>query len=268
MKHSLFLFILSTLCLFIVQGCNYLDIVPDESATEEDAFADPESARRYLYSCYSYIKNPRHPEESIDLFTGDDLVTAWEHEAFGQFAQGNYTPTTPVINYWNDMYKGIRQCYLLKQNIASVPGIAPELIEEYSTEADFLIAYYHYYMLRLYGPIILTKNIVDLDNFGTPVRSPYDECVDWIAEQLKTVADKLPEERYGDEYGRATKFAALAIRARMFLYAASPQFNGGEKFKSLYADFKNPDGTQLISTTYDPQKWQRAVDAYKAFNHA
>ena len=61
--------------------------------------------------------------------------------------------------------------------------------------------------------------------------------------------------RTGIDYGRATGVAAMAIRARLLLYAASPQFNGGEQFKSLYADFKNPDGTQLISTTYDPNKW-------------
>lgn len=55
----------------------------------------------------------------------------------------------------------------------------------------------------------------------------------------------------------------MAIRARLLLYAASPQFNGGEKFKSLYENFKNPDGTQLISTTYDPTKWITAAQACK-----
>jgi hypothetical protein len=94
-------------------------------------------------------------------------------------------------------------------------------------------------------------------------RNTYDECVTWVAEQLKNVAGRLPMRRTGLDYGRATGVAAMAIRARLLLYAASPQFNGGEKFKSLYSDFKNPDGTQLISTTYDPNKWVTAAQACK-----
>lgn len=251
------------LCVVGCMSCNYLDIVPDENATEEDAFMNPTAVQRYLYSCYAYMQNPRHATASLDLMTGDDIVTAWEHENFAKFAQGNYTPTNPVINYWNELYKGIRQCYLLKANVGTVPGLPQELKDAYTTEADFLIAYYHYYLLRVYGPIILVKDLIDMNNPGDPSRSPYDECVSWIAESLKTVAGKLPLERQGDEYGRATSIAAMAIRARLLLYAASPQFNGGEKFRTMYANFKNPDGTQMISTTYDPQKWKDAVKAYQ-----
>lgn len=68
---------------------------------------------------------------------GDDVVTPWEHETFGKFAQGNYTPSNPYINYWHDLFKGIRQCYLLKENLGSVPGLSDELKAAYDAEADF-----------------------------------------------------------------------------------------------------------------------------------
>lgn len=255
------------LCVFVCCSCNYLDIVPDEKPTEEDAFKNPQLTERYLYSCYSYIPDPRDGSYSLDLMTGDDVVTPWEHETFGKFAQGNYTPSNPYINYWHDLFKGIRQCYLLKENLGSVPGLSDELKAAYDAEADFLIAFYHFFLLRTYGPAVLVKELPDVTSSDSPEallgRNSYDECVAWVTDQLKNVAGRLPMRRTGIDYGRATGVAAMAIRARLLLYAASPQFNGGEQFKSLYADFKNPDGTQLISTTYDPNKWVIAAQACK-----
>lgn len=259
--------IISLLLLLIItfSSCNYLDIVPDERATEQDAFKDPVAAERFLYACYAYIPDPRHAESSIDLLTGDDIVTPWEHEVFGQFARGEYTPTNPYINYWNDLFKGIRYCYMLKENVASVPGMVEEDIQTYQAEADFLIAFYHYLLIRTYGPCIIVRGLSDINTAPADFlgRSPYDECVTFTADMLKEVAGRLPMSWTGSNYGRATGPAAMAIRARLLLYAASPQFNGGEKFKSLYGSFKNPDGTQLISTTYDPAKWTKAKEACK-----
>lgn len=254
-------------CVVFCASCNYLDIVPDEKASEADAFKSPRAAERYLYSCYSYIPNPRSGSYSLDLMTGDEVVTPWEHESFGKFAQGNYTPSNPIINYWHDLYKGIRQCYLLKENIGSVPGLSQELKDTYTAEADFLIAYYHFYLLRTYGPSILIKELFDVNDLEDPEtflpRTSYDECVEWVANSLLEVSDRLPVRWTNSDYGRATGLVALSIRARLLLYAASPQYNGGEKFKSIYTDFKNLDGTQLISTSYNAQKWVKAAEAYK-----
>lgn len=262
MKYFNYLFI----CILAtwVASCSFLDIVPDERPSDEDAFKDATAAERFLYSCYAYIPDPRNGSSSLDLFTGDEVVTRWEHESFANFAQGNYTPTNPVINYWNDLFKGIRQCYLLKQNIGSVYNMTDEEKNTYTAEADFLIAYYHFILLRTYGPTILIKELQASDVIDPNLflgRSPYDECVTWVAESLREVANRLPDQWTGENYGRATSTAAMAIRARLLLYAASPQFNGGEKFKELYANFQNPDGTQLISTTFQPEKWQTARQA-------
>lgn len=250
-----------------VSSCNYLDIVPDEKATEKDAFKNSKAALRYLYSCYAYISDPRSGNSSLDLFTGDEFVTPWEQEVFGQFVRGNYTPSNPIISYWNNLYKGIRQCYLLKENIGSVPGLSQELKDEYTAEADFLIAFYHYILIRTYGPTIMIKELFDVNSLENPEvflpRTPYDECVSWIADQLMNVSSRLPGAREGEEFGRATSVAAMSIRGRLLLYAASPQFNGGDKFVDMYSIFTNPDGVQLISTTKNLQKWIDAADACK-----
>lgn len=255
------------LCIVLCTSCEFLDIVPNEKATEEDAFKNPQAAERFLYSCYSYIPDTRHGQKSMDLMTGDDIVTHWEHEDFAKFAQGNYTPSNPVIDYWNNLYKGIRQCYLLKNNISKVPALPDDLKNTYIAEADFLIGYYHFFLMRNYGPTILIKELFDTNDLGSPdtflPRTSYDECVAWVANQLKDAAGRLPDRWMGSDYGRATKTVALSIRARLLLYSASPQFNGGDAFKEMYSSFKNADGTQLISTTYNVQKWVEAADAYK-----
>lgn len=56
-KNTLYLFVL-LLITGLNTSCNYLDIVPDETATEKDAFANPRATLRYLYSCYGYLLNP------------------------------------------------------------------------------------------------------------------------------------------------------------------------------------------------------------------
>lgn len=253
--------ITSIFLLSAFYSCNYLDIVPDEIATEDDAFATIQAAENFMYSCYAYIPNPRNGTSSLDWFTGDEVVTAFEHETFASFPKGNYTAVSPVISYWNSLFQGIKQCYLLINNVHKTPGLDEHLMEDYIAQADFLIAYYHFLLLRSYGPVILVKEEPDLntapENFLG--RKSYDECVTWIAEKFDEAAQRLPETRPNNRLGLATKVAAQSIKSRMLLYAASPLFNGNE----MYADFTDHEGNPLINTSFDPEKWVIAKAAAK-----
>ncbi len=260
MKHIFKIFFAFALIVGVA-SCNYLDVVPDEVATEDDAFATIQAAENFLYSCYSYIPNPRSGTESLDWFTGDEVVTAFEHETFSQFPKGNYTANNPIISYWNTLFSGIKQCYLLKNGIDKVPSLQENTKKDYIAQADFLIGYYHFLLLRSYGPVILIKeepllNTAPEDFLG---RSSYDECVAWITEKLDEAAVGLPATRPNQAAGLATSVAAKAIKSRMLLYAASPLFNGN----SMYKDFTDAEGNQLINTTFDPQKWVLAKNAAK-----
>ena len=72
-KNTLYLFIL-LLITGLNTSCNYLDIVPDETATEKDAFANPRAALRYLYSCYGYLPQSNMVQSCMD-FTGDETIS-------------------------------------------------------------------------------------------------------------------------------------------------------------------------------------------------
>ena len=67
----------------------------------------------------------------------------------------------------------------------------------------------------------------------------------------------MPRTRTINNLGRPTKGAALALRARILLYAASPMNNGNTDFFNI----KNLDGTQLYNQEYDESKWARAAAA-------
>lgn len=251
----------------ITSGCKkYLDIVPDERPTEEDAFKDIYAAENFLYSCYAPLPNPRASVNSIDLMTTDEVVTAFEHETFAQFPKGTFTASNTVISYWSTLYKGIRQCYILIANVDKTPGLPDEDKALYKAEAKFLIGYYNFLLVRMYGPIIIQKDVANIEMPASeyPARSAYDECVQFIGDILDEAATGLPPKRVtSSEYGRATSIAAKAIKARMLLYAASPLFNGGGgNMPSFYGNFKRAsDGQQLISSTYDKEKWKKAADA-------
>ena len=139
--------------------------------------------------------------------------------------------------------------------------------EQWLAEAHFLIAYYHFALLRKYGPIpVITEYVpqsTPSSEFGG--RCHYDYCVNWIAYQLDLAAQNLPPTREGTEWGRATSTMAKALKARVLMYAASPLWNGS----FVYPNWRNTNyetpgyGMELVSNKYDPAKWERALTACK-----
>lgn len=147
---------------------------------------------------------------SPDQFAGDDMITGgvgttyWfssksliygEENAnvtyFGRWAPYS---TSGGTNY--DIYRGIRYAFYLLDNVYKVPAISPENAARYAGEAWYLIGYYHQLLLEYYGPIILVKRYIPNDAPDSEIfapRSPYDECVKYIAECYDKAAELLPK---------------------------------------------------------------------------
>lgn len=254
--------LLALLLMGAMGACNYLDVVPDETATVEDSFKNAKSAEKFLYSCYGSLPRLSATVSGLDFLTGDEVVTSFEHETFARFPKGTYTASDPVISYWNSLFTGIRYCYMLLDNIDKVPGMEKDKIEDYKAQAQFLIGFYHYLLIQNYGPTIIVTKVEDLNTDAKDFlpRRPLDECVKFVVDKFDAAAAKLPKERTGSEYGLVTSTAAKALKAKLYVIVASPLFNGNSKF---YADFKSPDGTQLMPLTFDASKWTRAVQALR-----
>ena len=262
-------------------SCEFLDVVPQSSATIDDIYKTQNQAEQMVLTCYKEIPTYYHPQQFPDWTAGNDFVTGWygsvRYFHWKSLVYGGESPTSTYYSLWSNsaasyptgvvtklVWEGVRYCYNVLNNIDRVPDITPENLNYFKGEALFLIGYYHQIMLEYYGPIVLVKSEMDVNTTPAEMnvpRSTYDECVDFIADKYEQAAQLLPA-RWNDtgHLNRATAAAALAFRARLLLYAASPLVNGNSKF---YADFKNPDGTNLINQTYDREKWKRAMDAAK-----
>ncbi|MDE6120007.1 MAG: RagB/SusD family nutrient uptake outer membrane protein, partial [Muribaculaceae bacterium] len=172
-------------------------------------------------------------------------------------------------------YKYIGQCLLFEEQLTTV-GAAHNVNyseaerDEWLAETRFLKAAYHFFILREYGPIPITTDLIEMDAAMSayPGRSHYDYCVNYIVSELDAVADELTKlglvTRTNEvETGRATAMMCKALKARVLLYAASPLFNGEYPFPNWKnAKFTTPGyGSDLISSEFDPKKWERAYQA-------
>lgn len=262
-KINQLLIVLCALAQF--PSCNYLDVVPDERAQEEDTYKTPGDVKGFLYSCYGYLPQNRWLGDPYWWLTAE--MTAVEKESYTTFNYGDYSPTNLsfTTSTWGDVWNGVRRCYLFQSMLEKISSAnvnsATKLL--YKGEADFLIAYYHFISLRSYGPTIIMDKMMDqntpIDAF--PERSSYDEVVEFINAKLDEAIPNLPVTQNSTDYGRATKDVALALKSRMYLYAASPLFNGNS---SMYSDFKSTlDGRHLISQTYSTEKWETSAKMTK-----
>ena len=92
-------------------------------------------------------------------------------------------------------------------------------------------------------------------------RSTYDECVEFISSEMVKAAEDLPYKREAFNIARPTKGAALAIRARALLYAASPLMNGNKTTTLDVSDYAaqmvDDQGRCLLATNYSEEKWAK-----------
>jgi len=250
---------------------NYLDVVPDNVATIDNAFTDEVQARKYLFTCYSYMPNVSGVSWVPGWYTGDEFWPNSERynsvRSPSDIARNAQNANDPLLNFYegrwggSDLYQGIRVCNTFIERVDKVPGLDNVEKRKWKAEAKFLKAYYLYYLTKMYGPIPLITENIDVSASPEEVRLPrasFDECINFIVDLLDEAAEGLPPTILNelDELGRITKPIALAVKADVLLTAASPLFNGN----SDYATFNNIDGTPFFGP-YDKEKWKRAADA-------
>jgi hypothetical protein len=256
------------LCLFLTAGCKkYLDVVPDNVATIDNAFKLKQEATKYLATCYSYLPASGDLETNPALCGGDEFWMVAPYpvsESPWKIATGNQSATTIYLSSWNNMFSALRDCNIFLNNIDKVVDMTDAEKDKWSHEVKFLEAYYHWILLRMYGPVPVTDVNLPIDASSDEAQRPresVDSVVNYIASLLHDAASGLPltiADRAHD-LGHITKPIALAIKARVLVTAASPLFNGNPD----YTPFKNYDGSVLFNPVYDVSKWERAVAACK-----
>ena len=273
MRKTLILFVL----IFTSCEDDYLDVVPDNIATIDLAFNTRSTAENFLSTCYTYIPEHAHVEQNFSLLAGDEVWYYAENDFYMnnetsfRVAKGMQNSSSPYLNYWEggrgaprSLFNALRDCNIFLENLVAVPGLEEEERLRWLDEVKVLKAFYHFWLMQMYGPIpIVDTNIpVSAPSTETNVyRASIDEVVTYLTELLDEVivADNLPGliNYVYTEQGRITMPIAKALKAKILMLSASPIFNGNTDFSSLIDN----QGNSLVNQSYDSQKWVLAKDA-------
>ena len=246
--------------------------------TEEKVFESKQYSEEWLAHTYSFLTDENADVASKghtphcfadDMYYGDrdgnydskDISAL----SYNEFHMGEYSENDKQ-GTWERSYKGIRNATTFIQNIDINKEMSLAEIADYKAQARFVRAYYYWLLLRKYGPIpLLPEEGIDYtdsyDEVATP-RSTYEECAEYIAGEMALAAKDLQLSRRDEQsVARPSRGAALAARAKVLLYAASPLMNGNtDDFASALTD---DQGKQLLSSGYNEEKWARAAAAAK-----
>lgn len=268
--------ILVILVTLSISSCKkYLD-VSDELAEEldyEKVFNDPNSVRRFHRQVYIGIPNTADFARELTGYNlpwpqlTDEIERAQGGSDFNVIA---FNSSHSAYGRWTNYYQLIRQANVFLDRAHSIPQqgdadfVSEQELFELKAQARFFRAYYHYLLFELYGPVPIMDYTADPNNknqdFG---RNSVDEVVKFVYDEMSFCIEALKDSNLDNltQLGVPTKGLALAIRARLVVYAASPLFNGG--FAEAL-QVRNPDGKALFPAK-DNSKWDKALVAMQAF---
>src|SRR5690606_12781876 len=224
MKMKTLIYSIIIIILTTAVSCqkDFLDQVPDDRLTIEQVFQRLETSEEYLGNVYSYIKDETQITNNAPwIGLSDEGDITYDRPGYLTFLIniGNWNPASGYYdNYYNDYYKGIRSATTFIQNIDGNLQMNANLKVVRKAEARFVRAFLYFSLLRTWGPItILNDELIPGDiQVGDPLlelpRNSYDECVEYIVNELDLAAQDLPLHftSQGDsDYGRATKIASM-----------------------------------------------------------
>ena len=168
----------------------------------------------------------------------------------GDFSQGGTNAGfTDFQRGWQEAYQTIYRCNSFLQNYKKAP-LTEATKEKLANEARFIRAFFYFHLLRQYGAVpLLYDEVIDPFNPSFLERSTFEECLNYLAQELRAAADALPLEQMGADYGRPTKASALGVLTELYALAASPLYNGG--------NIGSGDNRLLVGyDNYDVNRWE------------
>jgi hypothetical protein len=253
---------------------DYLEIVPDNVLTLDEIYSNREQALYALAKTYSYLPRIENVWNS-EWVLGDDLICDIGDNSFANIniMKGLQSPSNVLLGYWQgsggatNLYQGIDICNIFIDNIDKALDMSVTEKSEWKAQVKFLKAWYHFVLLQHYGPIVIADkhippNAGNADLF--PSRSKVNECFDYIIRLMDETIPELKERYDGSEFGRIDRIAAIAAKARVMLFRASPFYNNS---REIFGDFFDRDNQPFFTTDSESErknKWKEALDAIDA----
>lgn len=248
------------LILLVFAACDtqILNQEPLDQVSEEAIWDDPALIEAYLNDIYlgmghglyevmfSSVADETHFTHGYGVPTiVESNVSPSDRGSFGSRDDFNHWD-------WTDMYFRIQQLNVLFDEIGESAIEDQAVLDTYTGQAHFLRAYFYHNLVRIYGGVPILTEPAELDGDLLVERNTFAETIDFIVQEAETAAELLPTVQSGEDLGRASAGAALALKSRILLYAAS----------DLVHD--NPSGEAEVGYTdgrSQQDMWREAKDA-------
>jgi starch-binding outer membrane protein, SusD/RagB family len=237
--------------------------------TVDDIFSERTSAESFLWEVYrttvpsgfSYnwtVHTGMYSSMLMAASDEGDVYDAWPSS--NAHNTGNWGPTDSQMGQENNFgmnWKGIRNVNIFIENIDNVPDIPEAEKEQMKAEARVLRGLVYQEMLKRYGALPIVDEVLVATGDILLPRATYEETVEFIVQDAAEAAAILPDSYSSSQTGRITRGAALALKGRVLLFAASPLSNTNSPYM--------PEHSELTGYgNYDASRWQRAADANRA----
>ena len=259
-------FIVTLLVITISCKKNFLNTQPLDKISSEATWADGPLAQAFVYNVYSFLGYGGFEEQALAAYT-DEAMFTHSGRPIPPFNQGTETASSlafisPTYG-WDNMYLAIRQANTAIDRLPTATFPDAVLKDKLLGEAYFLRAYYYQQLLRFYGGVPLIDKPYGLNEDYSIARNTYQQCVDFIVADLDKAATLLDGK--STVPGRTSKLAAMALKARVLLYAASDLHDGptAKAKSSLLSSYGNLDLLAYPSGDRTA-RWQAAKAAAKA----
>ncbi|MEK6477482.1 RagB/SusD family nutrient uptake outer membrane protein [Catalinimonas sp. 4WD22] len=258
------------MALGIATGCNddFVNTEPLDEISENAVWVDPGLAEAAVTDIYNGLNDGGFNEEML-ASTTDEAVFTHPGRGITTVTESRTTPDN-VINWgdprlrYGDLYSRLRATNIAIENLTEPQFDDPELAERLLGEARFMRAFFYHQLVRLWGGVPIIDRVYELGEADYSLqRSSFEECVDFIVADCDAAAQLLEGKVLGE--GRANRAAALALKSRILLYAASDLHHipTASANSSVISGFSNPE---LLGYTGGDQaaRWQAAQAAAKA----
>lgn len=266
MKYLLVILLLTT------AACNtdFLNTRPLGEATSDDVWTDPALAEAYVNDIYNGLGNGGFPETMLSSATDETMFT--HNYGMKNMVESTISPTdAEYINsrgtfQWGTMYLRIRACNNFFANIGKVNFDKQLQASRLKGEVFFLRAWFYQQLVRNFGGVPLVDQVYTLTDADYSIaRNTFEECVDHIVKDCDSAAYYLHGTETVSVKGRANEGAALALKSRILLYAASDLHDmpTARAKSAIIAAASKPELLGYVSGDR-MSRWQKALDAAKA----
>ncbi|MET7254495.1 RagB/SusD family nutrient uptake outer membrane protein [Dyadobacter fermentans] len=245
---------------------DFLDVTPPTEIAGDAVWGDGALSESFVTGIYAGLQQGGFSEQMLASLT-DEAVFTHTGRNINTVNEGSLSPSNlgwvDATYGWSQMYQYIRASNLAISRLATATFTDETLKARLKGEAYFMRAYYYQQLVRYYGGVPLIKKVYALNEDYSVPRNTYDECVKQIVSDADSAALLLDGKNPAK--GRATKTAALALKARVLLYAASDLHDipTAKANSPVIAAFPNPE---FLGYTSGDRKarWTAAQAAAKA----